>query len=281
MGNSDGIRRLGRDVTDKQYYRKQSLSFGGVVNIKSDAIVFVCPTDRNDTSDFGITTTSYFTNDGSSNMENIYVMATSKDDYAGSVIMIKRNPSSVVSNSNIAVILDVSQAVNSDDHVVQQITLLSGGKETTIQAKYGLEFDCRHGDTIQYRTNNSGELIVLERWAACENNSVAISSSSNSSWHTQGRIMYAIPEEIKNGVAKMTLYNGSEIVGTEYHLLSTFTCYEVDFNLRRNNRASICDPSMIRTRSTNPDDYSKLVLQTSWGDGKNMVIYNNWERDDI
>lgn len=280
-GSSDGLRRLGRNITGNQYYRKQSLSFGGVISVKSDAFVFVCPTDRNDTNDFGISTMSYFTNDGSYNMNNIYVMATSKEDYAGSVVMIKRNPSSVVSNSNIAVVLDVAQTVNGDDDVVQQITLLSGGKETTIKAKYGLEFNCKHGDAVQYRTNNSGELIVLEKWAACENNRVAISSSSNSSWHTQGRVMYAVPEEIKNGVAKMTLYNGSEIVGTEYHLLSTFTCYEVDFNLRRNNRVSVCDPSIIRTRSTNPDDYSKLVLQTSWGDGKNMVIYNNWEPDDI
>lgn len=277
-GDREGIRRLGRDITGNQYYRKNSLSFGGLVSVKSDAIVFVCPTDKNDTNDFGITTISYFTNDGSYNMDNIYVMATSKEDYDGSVIMVKRNPTSVVSNSDLAVVLDIMTSVNSDGETVQKLVLLSKGKETTIQAKSGLSWDCEIGDAIQYRANNSGELIVLEKWAACEKNSVTISSSSSSSWHAQGRVMYAVPEEIKNGVAKLTLYNGSEIVGTEYHLLSSFTCYEVDFDKSRSRgRVSVADPNAIRVRSENSDNYSKLVLQTSYGDGKNIVIYNNWE----
>lgn len=281
-GDRDGIRRLGRDITDKQYYRKNALSFGGLVSIKSDAVVFVCPTDKNDTNDFGITTISYFTNDGSYNMDNIYVMATSKEDYAGSIIMVKRNPTSVVSNSNLAVILEVMQSVNRDDDAVQTLTLLVNGKETTIQAKAGLSWECEVGDAIQYRANNSGELIVLEKWATCEDDSVSIASSSSASWHTQGRVMYAVPEEIKNGVAKLTLYNGSEIVGTEYHLLTSFTCYEVDFaKSHRRGRVSLADPSAIKARNTNPDDYSKLVLQTSYGDGKNLVIYNNWVQNDI
>lgn len=281
-GDRDGIRRLGRDITDKQYYRKNALSFGGLVSIKSDAVVFVCPTDKNDTNDFGITTISYFTNDGSYNMDNIYVMATSKEDYAGSVVMVKRNPTSVVSNSNLAVVLNIMKAVNDDNDIVQQLTLLSNGKEITIQTKSGLSWDCENGDAIQYRTNNSDELIVLEKWASCEKNSVTISSSSGLSWHAQGRVMYAVPEEIKNGVAKLTLYNGSEIVGTEYHLLTSFTCYEVDFaKSHRRGRVSLADPSAIKARNTNPDDYSKLVLQTSYGDGKNLVIYNNWVQNDI
>lgn len=279
-GERDGLRKLNRGLTGNQTYKRTARSFGGLVNIASDAVVFVCPLDRNDENDFSVKTATYFANDTAYSLTTMAIMATEKDSFEGSIVMRQRQLSAVDASDNLAVVLESFDTLNEDGVIVQGLRVLEAGAENDVTVKEGLRFDCSHGDAIRYQTNGSGEAVLMERWA--HNNAGTVEwdkRTTNFSYTQNSRIVYAIPEEIKNGVAKVTIYDTTtdEVMGTEYFLLSPFKYYLVDCAAREDNQVFAADSNAIRDRKSFPHNYSKLLIHTVKGDGKTIVIYNNGE----
>ncbi len=279
-GEKDGLRKLNRGLTGNQTYKRTARSFGGLVNIASDAVVFVCPLDRNDEKDFSVKTVTYFANDTAYSLTTMAIMATEKNSFEGSIVMRQRQISAVNASDNLAVVLESFDTLNEDGVIVQGLRVLQAGAENDVTVKEGLRFDCSHGDAIRYQTNGSGEAVLMERWA--HNNAGTVEwdkRTTNFSYTQNSRIIYAIPEEIKNGVMKITIYDTAtdEVIGTEYFLLSPFKYYLVDCAARENNQVFAADSNAIRDRQSFPNNYSKLLIHTMKGDGKTIVIYNNWE----
>lgn len=278
--NKVGMRKLNRGLSGNLTYKRTVRSFGGQVTIASDAVVFVCPADRNDEKDFSVQSITYFTNDTAYNLANMAIMATSRDSFEGAIVMRKRTLSAIGDSSNLGVVVKSYDTVNDDGENVQLIRLLEGGTEKDMTVKSGLHFACSRGDAVRFQVNGTGEIVLLDRWA--HNNAGKLEwdkRTANFGYTQNSRIVYAVPEEIKGNVMKATIYDtaSDKAVVTEYFLLSPFRHYLVDLSGGKIPQVSVADQNVIRDRKSFPENYSKLLIHTTKGDGKTIIIYNNWE----
>lgn len=131
----------------------------GNVRITDKTIVF----DISDESDIKTGGKDMFT-DKQKYTGTVYDMTESLD--AG-VIVLTGTVYKPDINSDIAIVMNISSGVNDDDEEIDIVTLLSGGKEITLNAKDnsvlskndGEELEI--GDIIQYKTNSKNEITAI------------------------------------------------------------------------------------------------------------------------
>lgn len=203
------------------------LSKLGNVRIDDKTLIFSIPEGS---TDYEIVDKSIFEDEQKYNAD-IYDMTES---YTARVVVLKNAALKASADSSLAVVKQISSAVNSDDEQTKLLTALVDGEEKklyaedeTVLVKNGGDA-LQIGDLIQYKTNSKGEIVSVRVLMDISAKNVENTAEPIENLQT----IYGKVTKKFTGSINVTVNDGSE---ANYVLPDGVKVYSVDTSISRNN----------------------------------------------
>lgn len=249
-------------------------SFGGVVNVKSDAIVFNVPADG-DERDYKIGGVSSFSNDSAYGGISVY---TNGDNIFGEVIVRAADAGSVERPS--AAIVNINKLVDDDDEIAYDIELLYNGSKRTYRVDREETLgECKKGDVVMVGFDYNGRVSTLTRVYDCENDKMVLANpyepQTGAGYRSRNRMSMGyvyIKQDglMRFGIEKPTAEN-YKTATLENALLEGFRIYIID---RSSGKITVdigsADDILDYNRSGGLA--SKVIVRTAWYDPEDIYI---------
>lgn len=143
---------------------KYNAKLGTIGNVKVDenTVIFDIPSDAKDISDYSMASLSMFEDE---QKYDVVVFDRTEDFYAKAIIVTNAT-FQTNADSKIAVVSQITSAVNDNDDVTDMLIAYQNGKEISINAEgEGVlvkgSKPLANGDIIQYQTNSKGEISSI------------------------------------------------------------------------------------------------------------------------
>ncbi|MEG2583874.1 MAG: hypothetical protein RSA27_05155, partial [Oscillospiraceae bacterium] len=144
-------------------------------------------------------------------------------------------------------------------------------KDSSSAAKLLETGTVKPGDTLVFGTDEKNRLTALELVYDMANN-VFFPNNPSDGVSTDYTMMYAIPLKERDGLyeVEVTSKNGDSAI--YMYKPASFSVLVYDKN-EKHNKAYKGSPSDIVTKEQSPDNYSKLLLSTTWAVPSDMIVY--------
>lgn len=197
------------------------------VRVDSQTIIFSIPEGS---TDYEILDKSVFEDEQKYDAQ-VYDMTES---YTARVIVLTNAALNANADSSLAVVKQISTAINSEDEQTEMLTALVDGEEVTLYAEDDtvLEKDSdatlEPGDLIQYKTNSKGEIVSIRVLFDVNSKDTEATAEPIENLKTvYGKVTRKFSDSIN-----VTVNDADE---TNYALSSDVKVYSVDTTLSRNN----------------------------------------------
>lgn len=211
-------------LTDAKY--SANLSKLGNIRIDDETIVFDITENE---EDYAVRAKDAFEDEQKYNAI-VYDMS---ENYTARVVVVTDSEFNTNADSPLAIVKEISTAVNSSDEETDMLVALVDGKEVSVYAKNDTilakgEGKLEEGDLIQYKTNAEGEIVSVRLLMDINSKDTEASASPAEKLET---VYGKVTKKFSNSI-NVTVNDGEV---TNYVLPSEVTVYSVDTTKSKNN----------------------------------------------
>lgn len=293
---SEGLHRNYSSGTAALHYKQTTGTFSGFSLVKEDTVAFFVSknTEHADEKNFYAKSGAPFLNDKQYVVDCYSLDPT--NPAAQAVVVYDFQDGTVDVNTTVSLVKQITQVVNENGETVSKLYILKGNKEICYQVAEGISLDqvkgedgalyqVREGAVIRFAVNKRGEIsnmtLVLDPYAPYES-ALKCATNPNAAYTEKFRVIYGTVYSKMEGLIQLTTKDLSDPQVVQSIRLADLENYA---NLER-YPIYLCeikgDEATIRTGSvsdiggylTEGENASKLLVNTLYGDPKNIFIYH-------
>lgn len=267
-------RTLTYDKGKNMFYKQTAMNFGGKEIISSDALTLIInlPLSGSAEDDYKISAGSYFKDNNTYDIESF---CYTKDKIGADIVVLYEDyTSGSVSDGAVEMIVEETGiALDSDDLPVKQITGYYNGMKVSyvIKESAKLDSDIGEGDLIRFSLNSKSEIIAAQHVYSSASDTI---TEIKADFDKQLRIVSGYVYKYYDNQIILSRGELSEIENTDVQEKINIKNAKVYIYDKADKRQPVRmgSQSELTAYTTDADVCSKIVIRTSYADGKTILI---------